>query len=105
MAKEKEKQYCVVCGAELPPRRRKYCDDRCYDIAHGLSTEKIPLSTEKKPMSTKEELLSTGRDLVSMAKEAFEHHMNYGRYVEMLELKKKKEVEHGEHGNEHRSFS
>lgn len=47
--------------------------------------------------STNENLLSTGHDLASMAKAALEHHMTYGKYIEMLE----KAREHGEKAFEH----
>lgn len=27
--KNKEQRFCIVCGKELPPRRRSYCSDEC----------------------------------------------------------------------------
>lgn len=85
---------CIECGAALPPRKSKYCSKKC-EQAHNrgaLKSQKL-LST----VSTNENLLSTGHDLASMAKAALEHHMTYGKYIEMLE----KAHEHGEKAFEH----
>lgn len=82
---------CIECGAALPPRKSKYCSKEC-EQAHNrdaLKSQK-PLSTAKKP-------LEHGCDLASMAKAALEHHMTYGKYIEMLE----KAREHGEKAFEH----
>lgn len=85
---------CIECGAALPPRKSKYCSKKC-ERAHtrGALKPQKPLST----VSTNENLLSTGHDLASIAKAALEHHMTYGKYIEMLE----KAHEHGEKAFEH----
>ena len=85
---------CIECGAALPPRKSKYCSKEC-EQAHnrGALKPQKPLST----VSTNEKLLSTGHDLASIAKAALEHHMTYGKYIEMLE----KAREHGKKAFEH----
>lgn len=82
---------CIECGAPLPPRKSKYCSKKCErkHIRGALKPQK-PMSTVKKP-------LEHGCDLASMVKAALEHHMTYGKYVEMLE----KAREHGEKAFEH----
>lgn len=86
----KAKKHCPICGAELPKWCKIYCSEECAresrrrEYAEALSTGKDTLSTVKKP-------LEHGCDLVSIAKAALEHHMTYGKYVEMLE----KAHEHG----------
>ena len=76
--KEERVKYCIMCGAPLPKGREKYCSDKCCrDYKYG----KLPLSM----MSTAKKPLEHGYDLVSIAKAALEHHMTYGKYVEMLE--------------------
>lgn len=85
---------CIECGAPLPPRKSKYCSKKCErkHIRDALKPQK-PLST----VSTAEKPLEHGCDLASMVKAALEHHMTYGKYVEMLE----KAREHGEKAFEH----
>lgn len=79
---------CIECGAPLPPRKSKYCSKKCErkHIRGTLKPQK-PLST----VSTAKKPFEHGCDLVSIAKAALEHHMTYGKYVEMLE----KAHEHG----------
>lgn len=85
---------CIECGAALPPRKSKYCSKKCErEHNRGALKPQKPLST----VSTNENLLSTGHDLASIAKAALEHHMTYGKYIEMLE----KAREHGEKAFEH----
>lgn len=85
---------CIECGAPLPPRKSKYCSKKCErkHIRDALKPQK-PLST----VSTAEKPLEHGCDLASMVKAALEHHMTYGKYVEMLE----KAREHGGKAHEH----
>lgn len=79
-----EHRYCAVCGEELPKSKKKYCSSECRRMATCMG---IKLSTGEKKVSTNERLLSTGKDLWSMAKEAAEHHMSYGKYIDWIEQK------------------
>ena len=92
--KRRNSGVCIECGAPLPSRKGKYCSKKCErkHIRDALKPQK-PLST----VSTAKKTLEHGCDLESMVKAALEHHMTYGKYVEMLE----KAREHGEKAFEH----
>lgn len=97
------KRFCVVCGKQIVSSYARYCSDECKKEARRradkalrerLAEEKAlstALSTEDKSREHRETLLSTGKDLATMAREALEHGMTYGKYIEMLE----KRLEHG----------
>ena len=82
---EMKKRFCAFCNKELPKGRVKYCSDEC------CRKNKQKFIFEEEKISTNEKLLSIGKDINSIVKSALEHHMSYGKYVEMLE----KQTEHG----------
>ena len=41
---------CVVCGADLPPRRQKYCSDECKAAAHGQPQESAGTGAPMEPV-------------------------------------------------------
>lgn len=100
----KRKRFCPICGTLILSSYARYCCDECKKEARRradraqreqLAQEKKSfehgLSTENKPLEHRKKLLSTGKDLATMVREALEHGMTYGKYVEMLE----KGLEHG----------
>lgn len=84
-SRKREKKFCEFCNKELPKGRSKYCSDEC------CKKSKRKFIPEEERISTNERLLSTGYDISSIVKAALEHHMSYGKYIEMLE----RQNEHG----------
>lgn len=77
--RERKPHNCIICGKSLPDFKKKYCSEQCRKKSIGLAAK--DLSTA----NTGKKALSTERDLSSMVKAALEHHMSYGKYIEMLE--------------------
>lgn len=85
--KNKEQRFCLVCGKELPPRRRSYCSDECrykgkiaYQIYRNNELYKKPKAeAEEKPKRKRgrPKKMPSLSDINALARE---EGLTYGQY-------------------------
>ena len=82
-AKKRGVKHCVVCGKELPLKKRTYCSNACAltmklkrQMDNNKDQYKKPKAEEKPKVAKKKKL-----SLVEVAKLAKEAGLTYGQYV------------------------
>lgn len=92
--KQYQKRLCIICGAEYIPTTgaQLCCSPKCSFILKRQRSAKYErikaqrLEAERKEQEQRSRRgASTMDDLARIAREAAEHHMNYGEYVALME--------------------